>query len=316
MNTVPNSPVSNRLPSLKALRAFDAACRTGSFTLAAVELSLTQSAISRHIRNLESDLQIQLFKRVGRDISLTSEGKELQKVVGGAFEQLSSGINSMRRKSRRSKLTVSLLPSLAAKWLAPRIGVFASMAPNVELNIHCSKALSDFKADGVDVAIRYGQGNWAGCNSELLRQESITPVCAPLWLEKIGENPNLEELKSLPLLQGDIPEQWEDWLKLVGVSCDDEINSVLMTDGNALIQAAIEGQGVILGRSLLVSRDIAEGRLVAPFKVSTQATYSYWLVTDENTTYSPTMTLFRTFLMSEVERESKNTCDKACLDVS
>ena len=293
----------SRLPSLMALRAFDAASQVSSFTRAAENLSLTQSAISRHIRNLEDDLEIQLFHRKGREITLTKDGESLKEVVADAFERLSTGIESIRQAKLTPKLTVSLLPSVATKWLVPRIGKFTSDNPEVELQIHCSRALSDLKREGIDIAIRYGEGNWPGCHAELLMEETITPVCSPKWLDKLGERPTLEQLSLLPLLHGDIPEQWDSWLDAVGVSNIETSGSARMTDDNALIQAAIDGHGVILGRSALVANDIAEGRLVAPFAVSTPSVYSYWLVSAEADCKEPMIEKFREFVMGEAVKD-------------
>ncbi len=281
-----------------ALRAFNAASKTCSFTRAAGELSLTQSAISRHIRNLETELDIRLFKRKGRELSLTADGEALKDVVEAAFDQLSSGLNAIRRKANAPRLSVSLLPSLATKWLVPLLGEFASIAPDVDVHIQCSRSLCDFDVDNVDVAIRYGPGDWPGCSAKLLMRETITPVCAPVWMEQLNGRSALNSLKALPLLQGDIPEQWEPWLEQFGVTGVSQTQSALFTDDNALIQAAIDGQGFILGRSTLVSRDINEGRLVAPFEQSSEATYAYWVVVNGRKETNSIASVFVDFLLS------------------
>lgn len=291
-----NSRVRYKLPSLMALRAFDAASRTESFTRAADDLFITQSAVSRHIRNLESDLNMSLFHRKGRELSLTTEGEALRKVVEDAFDRMSTGIELIRRAQLTPTLTVGLLPSLAAKWLVPRIAEFTSEFPDVEVRMHCSRVLSDFKLDGLDIAIRYGRGQWDDCHAELLMEERIMPVCSPEWLKTIGDKPDLSLLASMPLLEGDIEEQWDDWLAVAGVEFTQTAKTSFFTDDNALIQAAIDGQGFILGRSALVARDIAENRLVAPFTTSTPAVYSYWIVTQNNDEADPVKTGFRDFL--------------------
>lgn len=290
-----------RLPSLMALKAFNSASKTCSFTMAAKELFLTQSAISRHVRNLEQDLNVQLFHRKGRELSLTSDGEALKEVVEGAFFQLSDGIRVIRQNNNDKRLSISLLPSLATKWLVPLLGEFASVAPDVDIHIQCSRSLCTFETDDVDIAIRYGMGTWPGCSAKLLMHETITPVCAPQWLDQLNKPLNLNHLKSLPLLQGDLPEQWESWLQQFDVSGVSQTNCSRYTDDNALIQAAIDGQGFILGRSRLVSRDIVEGRLIAPFANSTQSTYSYWIVAQARKQPRAISTQFVEFLLSKVE---------------
>lgn len=290
----------HKLPSLKALRAFEAASRHSSFTRAAEELNVTQGAVSRHIHNLELDLGNNLFQRNGRNVVLTAEGIRLKSVVGDAFDRLSSGIESVRVNRLTPTITVSLLPSLAAKWLAPQIGKFVSSNPKIEIQIHCSRLLSDLRKDEIDVAIRYGRGDWAGCRMELLMRETLTPVCAPIWLEKLGPKPSVELLLSLPLLHGDIPERWHDWFASVGITSATPKIGPVFTDDNALIQAAIDGQGIVLGRSVLVAQDLAAGRLVAPFKQQIPAVFSYWLVTDENKMPSPLVFSFCEFLKNEL----------------
>lgn len=288
-----------RLPSLLALRAFDAASRHSSFTRAAEELHLTQSAISRHIRNLESDIDAQLFNRKGRSVTLTPEGLRMMTIVGEAFDRMSGGIEEIRRSRLAIKFTVSLLPSLAAKWLAPRIGAFSALHPDIEINIHCSRTLVDLERDDIDMAIRYGPGTWPRCDSQLLLSERMLPVCSPSLASELGIRPQLQSVLSMPLLHGDNPERWQDFFSASGLTDFKIPNGPVFSDDNALVQAAVDGQGFILGRSLLVSRDLAAGRLVAPFSCDIPASYSYWLVTAKGKTETGVVKTFKKFLIDE-----------------
>ena len=293
----------SRLPSLLALRAFEAASRHVSFTRAAEELHITQSAVSRHIRNLESDIDAQLFTRKGRAVTLTPEGLRLMTIVGEAFDRMSSGIEEVRRSRLAIKFTVSLLPSLAAKWLAPRIGAFSALHPDIEINIHCSRALVDLERDDIDMAIRYGPGTWPRCDSELLLSERMLPVCSPDVATELGTSPQPEDLLSMRLLHGDNPERWQDFFSSQGLADQEIPTGPVISDDNALVQAAIDGQGVILGRSLLISRDLAAGQLVAPFNCEIPASYSYWLVAARGKKETEVARSFRSFLVDEVNSQ-------------
>jgi LysR family glycine cleavage system transcriptional activator len=295
-------PSRRRIPSLMALRAFDAASRSGTFTKAAEELLLTQSAVSRHMRNLEEELGVTLFHRRGRDVALTPDGLRLKAVVVEAFDRLTAGIDELRSPRPGPTLTVSLLPSLAARWLAPRISEFAIVCPDVELKIHCTRAVMDLEREGIDVAIRYGRGHWPRCSSELLMREEIVPVCAPGLYARLGRALTPEALSDLPLLHGDLPDGWREWLRAAGRPGADVPRGPLFSDDNALLQAAIEGHGIALGRSVLVARDLAEGRLVQPFDIRIPATFSYWIVTRENRPERPEVAAFRAFLASEARK--------------
>uniref|UniRef100_E6PNE5 Transcriptional regulator, LysR family n=2 Tax=root TaxID=1 RepID=E6PNE5_9ZZZZ len=286
------------MPSLMALRAFDVASRTNSFVKAAEELLLTQSAVSRHIRNLEEELGMRLFRRVSRGVALSPEGERLKTIVTDAFDRLDIGINSLRASQRASALlTVSMLPSFAAKWLAPRIGAFSAAFPDIELRLSCTRALTDF--DDVDAAIRYGRGNWPGCTSIQLADELVFPVMSPCLRDRFGPLDDPEVLSKMPLLQGDIVESWQDWFNAAGLVPPSLIRGIGFSDDTALIQAAIDGHGVALGRSILVARDIAEGRLIAPFDARIKADYAYWFVVPNDRTESRSLSSFLGWLKDE-----------------
>lgn len=288
--------MNRKLPSLSALRAFEAASRFGNFTKASEELLLTPSAISRHISNLEADLATSLFTRKGRQVTLTEDGLRLKGIVGQAFDVLSDGIEAMRDQNSRPSLTVSLLPSLAAKWLVPWIGAFSAQHPEIDLNIHCSRALVDFERDGIDVAIRYGRGTWAGCVSELIMREELVVVCAPSVVRDLGANPDPGVLAGVPVLYGDEPDTWQTWLRVAGVPDLKLPKGPVFTDANALLEAAIAGQGIMLGRSVLVAGDLAMGQLSEPFALRVPASYAYYLVTSDTRSEDAVLANFKSFI--------------------
>src|ERR1700749_2092852 len=179
--------MSARLPSLNGLRAFEAAARHLSFTVAAAELNVTQSAISHQIRRLEEELGIRLFIRKNRALALTPEAREYLPGIRAAFNDLRLATDQLLRKEDDRVLTVSTLASLAAKWLLPRLSRFQDAHPGIDVRITTSTALVDFKAGDVDAAIRYGRGQWPGLRADWLTADELFPVCSPALLT--GDRP-------------------------------------------------------------------------------------------------------------------------------
>jgi LysR family glycine cleavage system transcriptional activator len=282
-------------PPLAAVRAFEAAARLRSFTLAARELGVTQSAVSRHIRGLEDHFSTLLFERHGRLVSLTPAGEAYFGPITEAFAIMRSASRQLRRRSRSAnQLTISMLPSVASLWLAPRLADFTARHPRIELHVHASRALVDFALDGVDVGIRYGLGDWPGAIAHFLAAETLTPVCSAEFASQHFYQPNaVAELLALPLLADDLPDHWQAWRSAAGLtSGSSALAGPRFDDSASLYLAAANGSGVALGRSLLVERALREGQLVAPFDLRVPATYSYWLVTPSRGEPSPPTRLF------------------------
>lgn len=266
-------------PSLLSIRAFEAAGRLNSFTLAAQELGLTQSAISRHIRSLEERFGQGLFHRNGRHIALTGMGASY-------LGELSVGLECIREANARmaenvrpkNRVTISMLPSVAALWLAPRLHEFADRYPDIDLRIHASRSLVDFERDEIDLAIRYGLGRWAGSRSEIFVEETLIPVCSPEIARRYELEKSLDNLLRVPLLLDDIPDGWDAWLRSVGLDPAKAKYGAAFDEGSALYGAAMADAGIALGRGVLVRNHLQQGRLVAPIERSIQASFSYWLV--------------------------------------
>jgi LysR family glycine cleavage system transcriptional activator len=263
-----------RLP-LTALRAFEAAARHGSFTRAAEELHVTQGAVSRQVRALEQRIGVALFERNGRRIALSREGRLLASAATDALERLGEALSRVARPN--SVVTLTMLPSVAACWMAPRMGEFASDHPEVELRLSASRHLVDFQREGIDAAIRYGPGGWTGVEAELLGTETIFPVCSPDYAAAL-ELRGPADLARAVLLHTDVPDGWRDWFAAAGCPEAYTNKGVYLDEDSALLRAAAEGEGMALGRSVLVAADLASGRLVTPFDVVIPATYSYWFV--------------------------------------
>jgi LysR family transcriptional regulator, glycine cleavage system transcriptional activator len=297
-----------RLPSLNGLRAFEAAARHLSFTQAASELNVTQTAISHQIRRLEEELGIRLFIRKNRALALTPKARDYLPGVRAAFNDLRLATDRLLRKDDDHVLTVSTLASLAAKWLLPRLTAFQEAHPGIDVRITTSTALVDFRGGDVDAAIRYGRGNWQGLRAEWLMADDFFPVCSPALPG--GKRPLKcpEDLRDHVLLHTSTnSDDWRQWLTAAGLPSDISkqpgitFDLILMT-----VQAAIDGIGVAMGRTSYVQDDIAKGRLVVPFKIALPADAGFYLVSPEGTAESPKLRAFRQWLIAS----AKNGAEK------
>lgn len=261
---------------LTALRAFEAAARHGSFTRAAEELCVSQGAVSRQVQALEAKLDIVLFERQGRRIALSREGRLLGRAMTDALERLGDAVS--RLSPRGGVVTLSMLPSLATCWMAPRMLEFSAAYPDVDLRLSASRHLVDFQREGIDAAIRYGPGGWPDVDAELLATENILPVCSPDYAARLTLR-EPRDLARATLLHNDIPDSWHDWLAAAGCAEIFTEKGIYLDEDAALLRAAAEGEGMALGRTVLVERDLAQGRLAAPFDIRIPATFGYWFVT-------------------------------------
>jgi LysR family glycine cleavage system transcriptional activator len=290
------------LPSLNGLRAFEAAARHLSFTLAAAELNVTQTAISHQIRRLEDQLGIRLFERRNRGLALTREAQGYLPAVRAAFEDLRQATARLQRPGRDEQLTVSTTASLAAKWLVTRMAAFQDAHPGIEVRITTSNHLVDFRREQVDMAVRYGRGNWPGLRAQWLMAEDIFPVCSPALLH--GEKPlrRPEDLAHHTLLHATVSrEDWQLWLTAAGLPTALATRRGLTFDQSFMAtQAAMEGLGVALGRTPYVETDIAAGRLVVPFDLALPADAGFYIVAPEETADTPKIALFRDWLVRSV----------------
>jgi LysR family glycine cleavage system transcriptional activator len=293
-----------RLPSLNGLRAFEAAARHLSFTNAASELNVTQTAISHQIRRLEEELGMRLFVRQNRALALTPEAKDYLPGVRAAFNDLRLATDRLLRKDNEHVLTVSTLASLAAKWLLPRLSAFQEAHPDIDVRITTSPALVDFKSGDVDAAIRYGRGHWAGLRSDWLTADQLFPVCSPALLT--GDKPlrRPEDLAHRTLLHssGFYDDDWRLWLTAAGLPANISKRPGLTFDLILVtVQAAIDGSGVAIGRTSYVEDDIAKGRLVVPFDITLPADAGFYLVSPESRADSPKLIAFRQWLVASVQ---------------
>jgi LysR family transcriptional regulator, glycine cleavage system transcriptional activator len=293
-----------RLPSLNGLRAFEAAARHLSFTHAAAELNVTQTAISHQIRRLEQELGISLFVRQNRTLALTPEARDYLPGVRAAFNDLRLATDRLQRRDNDHVLTVSTLASLAAKWLLPRLSAFQEAHPGIDVRITTSTALVDFKGGDVDAAIRYGRGHWPGLRADWLTADQLFPVCSPALLT--GDKPlrcpqDLANHALLHTSQG-YDDDWRLWLTAAGLPANISKQPGLTFDLIFMtVQAAIDGIGVAVGRTTYVEGDVAKGRLVVPFKITLPADAGFYLVSPEANADKPKLAAFRKWLRASVQ---------------
>ncbi|MDB5634384.1 MAG: transcriptional regulator, LysR family [Tardiphaga sp.] len=299
--------MSARLPSLNGLRAFEAAARHLSFTNAAAELNVTQTAISHQIRRLEEELGIRLFIRQNRALALTPQARDYLPGVRAAFNDLRLATDRLLRKDNDHVLTVSTLASLAAKWLLPRLSAFQEAHPDIDVRITTSTSMVDFKNGDVDAAIRYGRGRWPGLRADWLTADQLFPVCSPALLQGGRPLRTPEDLVHHTLLHssGGYDDDWRLWLTAAGLPTDISKQPGLSFDMIFMtLQAAIDGLGVAVGRTTYVEGDLAKGRLVVPFKISLPADAGFYLVSPEAAANTPKLKAFREWLLASVQAKA------------
>lgn len=296
--------MSGRLPSLNGLRAFEAAARHLSFTLAADELHVTQTAISHQIKRLEQELGIRLFVRQNRALALTAQAQAYLPGVRAAFNDLRLATDRLLRRDDDHVLTISTLASLAAKWLLPRMSAFQIAHPGIDVRITTSAALVDFRDGSVDAAIRYGRGQWPGLRADWLMADEMFPVCSPTLLQGAYPLTSSENLVHYTLLHtsGSYDDDWRLWLTAAGLPVDlSQLRSISYDLMFMTLQAAIEGQGVAMGRTTYVQDDIAAGRLVVPFQIKLPEESGFYLVAPTAQREKQKLATFREWLLKSVQ---------------
>lgn len=286
-------------PSPVALRSFEAAARHQSFTLAAQELFVTQSAVSHQVKALESDLGVRLFVRLSRQIRLTEAGDKLLAVLRDSYDRIQETVDELRYGGRTGPLRISLTPYFAARWLTRRLSHFSAQHPDIELHLHLTNEEVDFNRTDIDLSIAWGRGEWPGLVAEHLISGYVIAVCSP---SLIANGPPLQEIEDLSqhtLLHESDHRLWHDWLVAAGAGKVTWNKSVTMNDPNVVYQAAIEGQGIALGADALLEDEISQGRLVRLFGRSMELDGSYYLVYSADAENRPNTSAFRDWVLSE-----------------
>lgn len=299
--------MSERLPHLSALRAFEAAARRLSFRDAAEELGITASAISHQIRTLEAYLDVRLFDRLTRAVALTEAGSALYPKLDVGFRLVESAAREVRSLRTASALVVTAGPAIAAKWLVPKLYRFQEQYPGIELRVLTSSRPVDLDREDVDVAFRHGRGDYPGLESVRLFGEAYTPMCAPRLTEDARHPLRVPaDLRHQRLLHDDaaaLPGKgaagWAQWLRSAKVRQVDAQAGAHFGQTDHAIQAAIDGGGVLLGRVSIAAFDLSAGRLVRPFELTLPSPFGYYFVTRQGRQRESAVAAFLSWIQAE-----------------
>lgn len=304
-----NKPL-DRLPPLDLLAAFEAAARHLSFTKAAAERFVTQSAISRQMRALEDELGTALFRRQHRALALTAEGSRLFAVCTAVLAQLRSTVRELRAPSQREVLALTTTPGLASFWLIPRLPGFTRAHPGIDVRLDATFEMRELAREGFDLAIRYARPEKVA--GQALFGEKVLLVCSPKLLRHLPlATP--QDLAAHTLLQmepsvsGGMPVEWEPWLQAMGLAQLEPAARLSMSGYNEVVAAALAGQGVALGRRPLVDELLREGRLVAPLPKTIATPRSYILVVDPAARARPAVRALEAWLLQQAAEERATT---------
>jgi LysR family glycine cleavage system transcriptional activator len=300
-----------QLPPLNALKAFEAAARHLSISLAANELCVTPAAISHQVRLLEDHIGLPVFERSGRKLALTDAGAAGLEFIRDGFAKFTAAMDAIDSLGEFGVLNVSVAPSFAAKWLLPRLNSFYERHPNIDVRVSASMQLADFAKDGVDIAIRYGLGRYPDLVSEKLLNETVTPVLSPSLLLSTGAPQAPADLARFTLLHDDSPENdpscpdWSMWLKAAGAGDFDASRGPRFNQASLVIEAAILGRGVALAKSTLAEADLKAGRLVPLFRSAMPVDFSYYLVAPRPKLNLPKVSYFIDWLREQSAENHK-----------
>ena len=292
----------DRLPPLNALRAFEAAARHLSITVAADELHVTPGAVSRQIKLLEDTVGLQLLHRGHRQISLTRPGADYFRAVSKAVDALRDATRRLTRRSQRKQLKVRAYTTFAMRWLIPRLSGFQAAHPEIEVLLTASLEDVDFRREDLDAAIRLGDGQWPGVTSHRLVDNILMPVCSPALLKGRVKLRKPADLRHFTLLHSIArPDDWGYWLDANGVAQEVDAASGMTYQSSAMAYAAaVEGQGLAMAQRFLVENDLQDGKLVTPFrKTVDMGDYTYYLLTPAGRPESASMKQFRAWLLEQ-----------------
>jgi LysR family glycine cleavage system transcriptional activator len=291
--------MARRLPPLSALRPFEAAARLESFTKAAAELHLTHGAVSHQVRALEEHLGTPLFARHGKRVALTAAGRTFAERVRAALGEIAQAADALRAR-RDDRLSVSVLPSFASRWLMPRLIRFMDANPGIEVNVIATTTLADFVADEVDLAIRFGGGPWAPFACEMFLEDEYFPVASPAFQRgKLPRSPR--DLLTIGIIRED-RDYWRDWFAAAGVPMEDAraARGPIFNDSTYALQAAARGEGIALARRSIAAEDLERGTLKRLFDVAVPSRERYWFVSPKETAELPKVKAFRDWVKDEL----------------
>jgi len=294
--------MSWRLPPLNPLKAFEAAGRHSSLKKAAAELSVTEAAVSRQVRLLERSLGIQLFERRHRAVVLTGEGRRFLADASDAFAKLDSATARLRASRQREVLRIFAYPTFAMRWLMPRLSQFHALHPSIEVQLSVSHGTVDFRKDGVDGAIRSGDGHWPDLAVVRLFPYVLVPVCTPRLIDAEHRLREPRDLARCTLLHSLVrPDDWSLWLNAAGVGGEvDPARGLHFQSPSLAYEAALEGMGVAIAQPSLVAGELAAGKLVAPFPLRVELDECYYFVSPRDAPEKASVVAFRELLLQQL----------------
>jgi LysR family glycine cleavage system transcriptional activator len=290
-----------QLPALDGLRVFDAAARHLSFSAAAEELHLTPSAVSHRLRALETQLGVRLFNRGHRKVELSTEGAIYHQAVRDALEQIDLATRRIVQRQANAPLTLSLAPAFAVRWLLPRLARFNARHPDIDVRFTSTNSLTTFNADEIDMAVRYGRGDWPGLTAEMIMELDSLPVCSPALLAGAPPLRLPSDLRAHTLIHIETrPDDWRIWLLAAGVKDVDPERGRYFENLPMALDAAVAGLGIAIGDRPMVEADIAAGRLASPFTLDLVALGAYYFVHPPRNGEDRRVKAFKAWVMEEL----------------
>jgi LysR family glycine cleavage system transcriptional activator len=299
--------MNGHLPPLGALRAFEAAARSMSFSKAADELNVTPAAISHQIHALEQDLGVKLFHRRNRSVALTASARVLLPGLSEAFGQIRASVGRLRAHNDSGTLTVTASPSFAAKWLVLRLHRFQERSPEIDVRLSATDEVVDLTNGDFDMGIRYGAGRYPRLEVELLLQNEVFPACSPYLIASGPPLRTPQDLRQHALIHDQTVERdplfptWAMWLKAAGVKGMPSSPGLSFSAAHLALDAAISGRGVVLALSTIAAADLAAGRLVRLFSLALPDPFAYYIATAPGALDRPKIKLFRDWLRQEAD---------------
>ncbi|ERO64955.1 MULTISPECIES: LysR substrate-binding domain-containing protein [Pseudomonas] len=281
---------------LNALRAFEASARHLSFTRAAIELCVTQAAVSHQVKSLEAQLNVTLFKRLPRGLMLTSEGETLLPVLRECFDRIAQTLGRFDGGHYREVLTVGAVGTFAVGWLLPRLGDFQARFPYIDLRLSTNNNRVDVAAEGLDYAIRFGSGAWHGTEALQLMQAPLSVLCVPEIARQLQAP---ADLLGQTLLRSYRTDEWPQWFEAAGLGSNTLLPQSIVFDSSlGMLEAALQGLGVALAPPMMFERQLASGAIEQPFAVGI-VTGSYWLTRLQSRTETAAMSIFKGWLLEQ-----------------
>ncbi|ADY66198.1 LysR substrate-binding domain-containing protein [Agrobacterium tumefaciens] len=282
---------------LNGLRAFEASARHLSFTRAAIELCVTQAAVSQQVKGLEKRLGVSLFQRLPRGLKITAEGEALLPTVTSSFDQMAITLDRIEAGQVRELLFLGVVGTFAVGWLLPRLREFQKRHPFIDVRVSTNNNRVDMAAEGLDFAIRFGQGSWHGTDAFRLFEAPLSPLCTPKLAETLKFPADLADATLLRSYRSD---EWATWFAAAGVTPVAQVNAGIVFDTSlGMMEAALQGLGVALAPPSMFSRHLASGTIVQPFPV-TISLGSYWLTRLQSKPPTPAMQAFSDWMFTNI----------------